>query len=255
MAEQNLFDMNMQTRKEGNTQIILVVEKRIEGRNAVSFKNALQNIIAPEIFKIVLNLSCVEFMDSSGVGAIVSMSKNYGREKIIVLCNIQQPVMSLLKMIRMHKVFTIYENENEALGKQKAPPKEETILLKSPETSNPKKVIVADDVITIRTIVGKVFKKAEYQVLEATNGQEVIDLAKTQSPDLIVMDLRMAGRDGLSAIYELQMTKDLGQIPIVILSGETDQKVVEKVKSFSNVITFIQKDHLSHVIQELEKHV
>jgi CheY-like chemotaxis protein len=119
----------------------------------------------------------------------------------------------------------------------------------------PRTVIIADDVATIRTIAGSVFKKAGCQIIEARNGDEVIQLSRTNKPHLIVMDLQMGSRGGVSAIEELLLDSTLKDIPVIILSGTKDPQVISQVKSYANVIDYIVKDHLPLVIQGLEKHV
>lgn len=118
-----------------------------------------------------------------------------------------------------------------------------------------KTVIIADDVATIRTIAGGVFKKAGYQIFEARNGDEVLSLARTNKPTLIVMDLQMGSRGGISTIEELLLDDTLKTIPVVIISGEKDPGIIEQVTSHANVINYIIKDKLPQVIQELEKHL
>ena len=117
-----------------------------------------------------------------------------------------------------------------------------------------KKVIIADDVATIRTIVISVFKKAQYQTFEARNGDEVLSLARTHKPQLIVLDLQMGSRGGMSAIDELLLDEELKRIPVVVLSGEKDPKLIEQIKAKTNVTDYIIKDHLPNVISSLEKH-
>ena len=116
-------------------------------------------------------------------------------------------------------------------------------------------MLVADDVATIRTIVSSVFRPAEYRVLEARNGDEVVAMSRVHRPDLIVLDLQMGNRDGLSAIDELLMDDELQAIPVVVLSGEMDSNKIEQVESKANVIDFIAKDHLPNVLENLRKHV
>lgn len=118
-----------------------------------------------------------------------------------------------------------------------------------------KKVVIADDVATIRTIVSSVFKKAGYQTFEARNGDEVLSLARTNTPQLIILDLQMGNRGGVSAIDELLLDDDLKRIPVVVLSGEKDPTIIEQVRDKANVTDYIIKDQLPNVIKSLEKHV
>ncbi len=55
---------------------------------------------------------------------------------------------------------------------------------------NKKKILIADDEPSIRLTVTRMLDK-DYIVLEATNGEEAVDIAKGQRPDLILMDLMM----------------------------------------------------------------
>ena len=123
------------------------------------------------------------------------------------------------------------------------------------KATDKKKVVVADDVATIRTIVTGVFKKAGYQTFEARNGDEVLSLARANDPQLIVLDLQMGSRGGVSAIDELLIDDDLKRIPVVVLSGEKDPAIIEQVRDKANVTDYIIKDQLPNVIKSLEKHV
>lgn len=116
-------------------------------------------------------------------------------------------------------------------------------------------VLIADDVATIRTIVSGPFKKAEYRIVEARNGDEVLSFARSHNPDLIVLDLQMGNRGGVSALEELLLDPNLAQVPVVILSGEKDETIINSVKNKDNVIDFIGKDNLTQVIENLQKHV
>jgi two-component system sensor histidine kinase/response regulator len=126
------------------------------------------------------------------------------------------------------------------------------VFAKKPEV---KSVVIADDVTTIRTIVTSVFRKADYQTFEARNGDEVLSLARAHKPQLIVLDLQMGNRGGMSAIDELLLDEDLKRIPVVVLSGEKDPAIIALVRDKANVTDYIIKDHLPNVITSLEKHV
>jgi anti-sigma B factor antagonist len=66
--------------------------------------------------RIVLNLSEVDFIDSSGLGAIVSSLKKIGNDGDLVICSVRETVMSLFRLTRMNRVFDILSSEEEAIG-------------------------------------------------------------------------------------------------------------------------------------------
>lgn len=84
--------------------------------------------------------------------------------------------------------------------------------------NNKKKVIVADDELYIRLLVKDILEP-EYVVLEASNGEEAVILARTQHPDLVLMDILMPKLDGYTACYALKTDELTKEIPVVMLTG------------------------------------
>jgi len=81
-----------------------------------------------------------------------------------------------------------------------------------------KKILIADDETGIRLIVGRILDK-DYVVLEATNGEEAVEIAKGQKPDLILMDLIMPKMDGYAACSQIKADPATKGIPVVILTA------------------------------------
>jgi anti-sigma B factor antagonist len=108
-------DMQLEDRKEGNVVIIKVLDKRLDAQAANGFKDKLSGYISSGSRLIVLNMSEVDFVDSSGLGAMVSVLKSLGEKGRLAICGITDPVMRLFKLTRMNKVFSIFEEESEAI--------------------------------------------------------------------------------------------------------------------------------------------
>lgn len=108
--------MNIEEKKEGAVLTAKPLEKRIDASSATLFKGLVIDIINRGNFLIVLDLSEVDFIDSSGLGAIVSIFKTIGNRGDLALCNAQGAVMSLFKLTRMNKVFQIFTSEDEAVS-------------------------------------------------------------------------------------------------------------------------------------------
>jgi two-component system alkaline phosphatase synthesis response regulator PhoP len=81
-----------------------------------------------------------------------------------------------------------------------------------------KKILIADDETSIRQTVGRILDK-DYVVLEATNGEEAVEIAKVQKPDLILMDLIMPKMDGYAACSQIKADEATRGIPVVILTA------------------------------------
>jgi CheY-like chemotaxis protein len=81
-----------------------------------------------------------------------------------------------------------------------------------------KKILIADDETGIRLTLGRALDK-DYVVLEATNGEEAVEIAKGQKPDLILMDLIMPKMDGYAACSQIKADQATKGIPVVILTA------------------------------------
>jgi len=81
-----------------------------------------------------------------------------------------------------------------------------------------KRILIADDEAVVRLIVGRILDR-DYIVLEATNGEEAVEIAKGQRPNLILMDLIMPKMDGYTACSEIKADQATKGIPVVILTA------------------------------------
>jgi two-component system alkaline phosphatase synthesis response regulator PhoP len=89
----------------------------------------------------------------------------------------------------------------------------------------PKTILVVDDEPAIIELLSYNLEKAHYHVLVARDGMEALQIARQQSPDLIVLDLMLPGMDGLDVCREVRKAAD---VPIIMLTarGEEVDRVV-----------------------------
>jgi two-component system alkaline phosphatase synthesis response regulator PhoP len=84
--------------------------------------------------------------------------------------------------------------------------------------NNKRKIVVADDELYIRLLVKDILE-ADYDVLEANNGEEAVIITRTQQPDLVLMDILMPKLDGYTACYAIKTDELTKEIPVVMLTG------------------------------------
>ena len=92
-----------------------------------------------------------------------------------------------------------------------------------------RKVLIADDEDGVRYVVRNMLGK-EYIVIEAEDGETAVDIAKTQSPDLILMDIMMPKLDGVGACNILKSDSCTKEIPVIMLTARKhrlDQEYAE----------------------------
>jgi EAL domain-containing protein (putative c-di-GMP-specific phosphodiesterase class I)/ActR/RegA family two-component response regulator len=112
-------------------------------------------------------------------------------------------------------------------------------------------VLIADDNKINRVVVRATFRGSNYRLLEATDGEEAVRLAREHLPDLILMDLMMPGVDGLEATRRLKGEGETSRIPILMLTALNDTE--DRISAFDAGVTgfltkpFDRLELLAHV--------
>jgi CheY-like chemotaxis protein len=104
---------------------------------------------------------------------------------------------------------------------------------------NKKKVLIVDDEPTARQLVRRMLGK-NYAVLEAQDGGEAVDMAHSQKPDIILMDILMPRIDGLTACYAIKTDQTTKEIPVVMLTAigyDLNKKLSEDVTGADGYVT------------------
>ena len=82
------------------------------------------------------------------------------------------------------------------------------------------KILVVDDEQGIREVIKEYCLLEDYQVLEAENGLQAIEMVKTNDVDIIVLDIMMPKLDGYSALKEIKKIKN---VPVILLSARKEE--------------------------------
>ena len=93
-----------------------------------------------------------------------------------------------------------------------------------------KTVLVVEDQPINAELVTEILTGEGYEVLTASNAPAGIDIARTQRPDMILMDVQLPGMDGLSATRMLKDDPETAGIPVYALTAHAMQEDVEKAR-------------------------
>ena len=95
-----------------------------------------------------------------------------------------------------------------------------------------KTVLVADDDPVILRLIQVNLELEGYDVFLAQNGEEAVELARAEKPDLVILDIMMPRLDGYQACERLKADDETRDIPVVFLSAKAQQSDIEKGKAF-----------------------
>ncbi len=80
-------------------------------------------------------------------------------------------------------------------------------------------ILVVDDLADMRMLLGLTLRRNGWNVIEANNGEQALDAAYAQQPDIILMDYDMPGMNGLEVCEILRTEPETAEIPIIIYTG------------------------------------
>ncbi len=90
-----------------------------------------------------------------------------------------------------------------------------------------KKVLVVDDSPTALFMVTTILKREPYDLVQAHDGQQAVEVAVLERPDLILMDVVMPRKTGFEACRELKQREDTKSIPVILVTTRGEGENVE----------------------------
>jgi len=112
--------MNIISQMDGDFQVLVVEENRIDAAAAIAFKDTMKELTSDGTTAVVLDLTQVDFVDSSGLGAIVAAKKFLGSERPLHLAGLSPIVAKVFSLTRMERVFEIYPTAQDAVTRKVA---------------------------------------------------------------------------------------------------------------------------------------
>jgi len=100
--------MDLQTTARDDMLIVTAMEDRIDAASAIQFKDRMRTLVQHPAPRIVLDLSRVKFLDSSGLGAVVAVMKLLAPERKLELAGLTPTVQKVFRLTRMDSVFIIH---------------------------------------------------------------------------------------------------------------------------------------------------
>jgi DNA-binding response OmpR family regulator len=117
-----------------------------------------------------------------------------------------------------------------------------------------KKILIVDDQPQIRELVAITLQLSSYQILLAENGQQAIEIAQTEHPDVILLDVMLYGSDldGLEVCRRLKKNPATEDIPIVLLTAHGQMSDIEAGKAAGADDYFIKPFSPTALMKKIE---
>jgi DNA-binding response OmpR family regulator len=114
-----------------------------------------------------------------------------------------------------------------------------------------KKIITIDDEAPIRSLIRHTLRQEGYEVFEASDGREGLELIRRERPDLILLDFVMPEMNGAETLRAIRSEEQIAHIPVLLLTG------VKEVEKIGPLLQDIRNDYLDKpfLVETLKEHV
>jgi len=119
---------------------------------------------------------------------------------------------------------------------------------------NMKTILFIEDEATLQKSLSEVLKES-YNVVNAFDGESGLELAKTNKPDLILLDLILPKRDGFSVLQELKKDDKTKEVPVLILTNLENNMEIEKALNLGATTYLIKSQYSLEDIKNKVKQV
>ncbi|QPZ92754.1 STAS domain-containing protein [Thioclava electrotropha] len=108
--------MNLTAEALEGALVVHLAEARLDAAIAIRFKERMRDVTVQPAARVLLDLSKVEFLDSSGLGAVVAVMKSLAPTRQLELCGLTPNVAKVFRLTRMDSVLPIHADIEAALG-------------------------------------------------------------------------------------------------------------------------------------------
>jgi two-component system OmpR family response regulator len=112
------------------------------------------------------------------------------------------------------------------------------------------KVLVIDDEQGIRALLDTLLRRKGYDVIVAESGQKGLECFRRERPDVLVLDLKMPGMDGLTVLRQVRSLDPI--MPVIILTGAGTAETEQRVRALG-VTEYVEKEFSLHLLGDALK--
>ncbi|MEH7251165.1 MULTISPECIES: response regulator [Bacillaceae] len=115
------------------------------------------------------------------------------------------------------------------------------------------KILIVDDQFGIRILLNEVFSKEGYQTFQAANGIQALDIVTKHDPDLVLLDMKIPGMDGIEILKRMKVIDPDIRVIIMTAYGELD--MIQEAKNLGAITHFAKPFDIDDIRAAVRKHI
>ncbi len=116
-----------------------------------------------------------------------------------------------------------------------------------------KKVLIVDDQNGIRVLLLEVFSSEGYNTFQAANGKIALEIVMRESPDLVLLDMKIPGMDGLEILKHIKTIDSSIKVIMMTAYGELD--MIKEATDLGALMHFTKPFDIDEMRMEVNKHL
>ena len=118
------------------------------------------------------------------------------------------------------------------------------------------KILIIEDDPYVQRMYKRMFSHNHYDLILASKGDEGIELARKNNPDVILLDIMLPGKNGLEVLEDLKNSPETKKIPVIMLTNLGDEEVVRQAKNLGADFYMVKADFSpNEVLEMIEKYI
>ncbi|EKN64875.1 two-component response regulator [Neobacillus bataviensis LMG 21833] len=115
------------------------------------------------------------------------------------------------------------------------------------------KILIVDDQFGIRILLNEVFQKEGYQTFQAANGVQALDIVTKHDPDLVLLDMKIPGMDGIEILKRMKVIDPDIRVIIMTAYGELD--MIQEARDLGAITHFAKPFDIDDIRAAVRKHI
>ena len=115
------------------------------------------------------------------------------------------------------------------------------------------RILVADDEPHLLRLVKFRLEREGYEVLTAADGEEALELARRELPDLCILDVMMPKRNGFDVLRELRADQDLRDVPVIVVTADVTQDHERRLRGAGATAYLTKPLDLGRLQEEIDR--
>ncbi|MGX6445507.1 response regulator [Neobacillus sp. K501] len=115
------------------------------------------------------------------------------------------------------------------------------------------KILIVDDQFGIRILLNEVFQKEGYKTFQAANGIQALDIVTKHDPDLVLLDMKIPGMDGIEILKRMKVIDP--EIRVIIMTAYGELDMIQEAKDLGAITHFAKPFDIDDIRAAVRKHM